>query len=57
VAHRGRGHDVIDRWDQIFSFMVAGPHASGGAIDVAHEIDIDRAVTPPPSTSSLQRAS
>jgi ABC-type polysaccharide/polyol phosphate transport system ATPase subunit len=57
VAHRGRGDDVIDRWDQIFSFMVAGPHASGGAIDVAHEIDIDRAVTPPPSTSSLQRAS
>jgi hypothetical protein len=35
--------------------MVAGPHAAGGAIDVKHDIDIDLAVTPPPS--SLQRAS
>jgi hypothetical protein len=55
VAHRGGGQDVIDRWDEIFSFVVTGPYAAGGVIDVQHEIGIDRAVSLPPS--SLQRAS
>jgi hypothetical protein len=41
VAHRGSGHDVIDRWDKVLSFVVVGPTATGGLVDVPHRISIE----------------
>ena len=34
LAHRGSGLDVIDRFDGSFSFVVTGPTALGGLIDL-----------------------
>ena len=41
VAHRGSGNDVIDRWDKVLSFVVVGPTATGGLVDVPHRISIE----------------
>jgi hypothetical protein len=43
VAHRGSGDDVIDRWDQVMTFVVAGPYATGGLVDVPYVARIERA--------------
>jgi hypothetical protein len=42
VAHRGSGQDVIDRWDSIFSFVVSGPVATGGVVDLPYEARVER---------------
>jgi ABC-type polysaccharide/polyol phosphate transport system ATPase subunit len=42
VAHSGSGTDVIDRWDRLFAFVVVGPRATGGLIDIPHTIGITR---------------
>jgi ABC-type polysaccharide/polyol phosphate transport system ATPase subunit len=42
VAHSGSGQDVIDRWDGVFSFVVAGPRATGGLVDLPHEMKVLR---------------
>jgi ABC-type polysaccharide/polyol phosphate transport system ATPase subunit len=34
LAHRGSGLDVIDRFESSFSFVVTGPEALGGLIDL-----------------------
>ena len=34
VAHRGGGADVIDRIDDVGSFVVVGPGATGGLVDI-----------------------
>ncbi len=41
VAHRGSGNDVIDRWDKVLSFVVVGPTATGGLVDVPHRISVE----------------
>jgi ABC-type polysaccharide/polyol phosphate transport system ATPase subunit len=42
IAHRGSGQDVIDRWDRVSSFVVGGPHATGGLVDLPHEMQVLR---------------
>jgi ABC-type polysaccharide/polyol phosphate transport system ATPase subunit len=42
VAHRGSGTDVIDRWDRLFDFLVTGPRATGGLIDIPYTTDVTR---------------
>jgi ABC-type polysaccharide/polyol phosphate transport system ATPase subunit len=42
LAHRGEGLDVIDRYDRGFSFVVTGPMAQGGMIDLPTDVSIDR---------------
>jgi hypothetical protein len=42
VAHRGSGDDIIDRWDRVLSFVVVGPYATGGLVDVPYQATIER---------------
>jgi ABC-type polysaccharide/polyol phosphate transport system ATPase subunit len=41
VAHRGAGNDVIDRWDKVLSFVVVGPTATGGLVDLPHRTSVE----------------
>jgi ABC-type polysaccharide/polyol phosphate transport system ATPase subunit len=41
VAHQGSGDDVIDRWDRVLSFVVVGPTATGGLVDVPHRASVE----------------
>jgi Wzt C-terminal domain len=47
VAHRGSGDDVIDRWEQVFNFMVVGPQATGGLIDLPYTTRVKRSIQVP----------
>jgi ABC-type polysaccharide/polyol phosphate transport system ATPase subunit len=42
LAHRGTGLDLIDRFEGATSFVVTGPEAMGGAVDLPVEVGIDR---------------
>jgi ABC-type polysaccharide/polyol phosphate transport system ATPase subunit len=50
VAHRGSGNDVIDRWDKVLSFVVVGPTATGGLVDVPHRITVEPRARRAPET-------
>ncbi len=43
LSHRGYGLDVIDRFEGAFSFVVTGPTALGGIVDVPVAVDVARA--------------
>ncbi len=43
LAHRGSGLDVIDRFEGGFSFVVTGPGALGGLIDLPVRSAVSRA--------------
>jgi ABC-type polysaccharide/polyol phosphate transport system ATPase subunit len=43
LAHRGSGLDVIDRFEGSFSFVVTGPGALGGLIDLPVQSSVSRA--------------
>ena len=42
IAHRGSGQAVIDRWDRVSSFVVGGSRATGGLVDLPHEMKVLR---------------
>jgi ABC-2 type transport system ATP-binding protein len=42
LAHHGTGMDLIDRIEGAFSFVVTGPEAMGGAVDLPVEVAISR---------------
>jgi ABC-type polysaccharide/polyol phosphate transport system ATPase subunit len=42
IAHRGTGMDLMDRIEGAFSFVVTGPEAMGGAVDLPVEVGIVR---------------
>ena len=42
LAHRGSGLDVIDRFESSFSFVVTGPGALGGLVDLPVQSSISR---------------
>jgi ABC-type polysaccharide/polyol phosphate transport system ATPase subunit len=42
IAHRGTGMDLMDRMEGAFSFVVTGPEAMGGAVDLPVEVGISR---------------
>jgi ABC-type polysaccharide/polyol phosphate transport system ATPase subunit len=42
LAHRGSGLDVIDRFESSFSFVVTGPEALGGLIDLPVQSGLSR---------------
>ena len=42
IAHRGTGMDLMDRIEGAFSFVVTGPEAMGGAVDLPVEVGIGR---------------
>jgi ABC-type polysaccharide/polyol phosphate transport system ATPase subunit len=49
LAHRGTGMDLIDRVEGAFSFVVTGPEAMGGAVDLPVEVGISRSDTQLPA--------
>ncbi len=46
LAHRGTGLDLMDRLEGAFSFVVTGPEAMGGVIDLPVEVGLTRADEP-----------
>ena len=46
LAHRGSGLDVIDRFEGGFSFVVTGPDALGGVVDLPVRSAISRVGAP-----------
>ena len=42
LAHRGSGLDLIDRFEGSFSFVVTGPQALGGVIDLPMQFAVSR---------------
>jgi ABC-type polysaccharide/polyol phosphate transport system ATPase subunit len=42
VAHQGAGDNMIDRWDRVLSFVVVGPGATGGLVDLPHTTRLER---------------
>ena len=46
LAHRGTGMDLMDRFEGAFSFVVTGPEAMGGLVDVPVQMSVSRAETP-----------
>jgi ABC-type polysaccharide/polyol phosphate transport system ATPase subunit len=49
LAHRGTGLDLMDRFESGFSFVVTGPQAMGGLVDLPVEASVERgaALVPP----------
>ncbi|MGI8728820.1 MAG: ABC transporter ATP-binding protein [Solirubrobacteraceae bacterium] len=48
LAHRGTGHDLIDRWEDQLSIVVAGARPAGGIVDVPSEWQIAHASSDQP---------
>ena len=46
LAHRGTGLDLMDRFEGAFSFVVTGPQAMGGLVDLPVEVGVGRNATP-----------
>jgi ABC-type polysaccharide/polyol phosphate transport system ATPase subunit len=42
LAHRGTGLDLMDRFEGSFSFLVTGPLALGGLVDLPVEVSVGR---------------
>jgi ABC-type sugar transport system ATPase subunit len=42
LAHCGTGMELMDRFEGNFSFVVTGPEAMGGTVDLPVEVDIER---------------
>ena len=55
LAHRGSGLDVIDRFEGSFSFVVTGPGALGGLVDLP--VHSASAASQPPTLERTQRMS
>jgi ABC-type polysaccharide/polyol phosphate transport system ATPase subunit len=51
LAHRGEGLDVMDRFEEAFSFLVTGPLALGGLVDVPTVTRVSRILDPADSSS------
>lgn len=43
LAHRGSGLDLMDRFEGAFSFVVTGPEATGGLVDLPVEVGVEHA--------------
>jgi ABC-type polysaccharide/polyol phosphate transport system ATPase subunit len=46
LAHRGTGLDLMDRFEGAFSFVVAGPEAMGGLVDLPVNVSVVRNPAP-----------
>jgi ABC-type polysaccharide/polyol phosphate transport system ATPase subunit len=42
LAHRGTGLDLMDRFEGAFTFVVTGPEAMGGVVDLPVEVTVAR---------------
>jgi hypothetical protein len=46
IAHRGTGLDLLDRFEGGFSFVVTGPEALGGLVDLPVRSGVARVTHP-----------
>jgi hypothetical protein len=46
VAPQATGRARQDRWDGVLDFMVVGPQATGGIVDLPHRLIVERASEP-----------
>jgi len=53
LAHRGSGLDVIDRFEGSFSFVVTGPYAQGGIVDLAVQSSVSRSAASHPEETQV----
>ena len=53
LAHRGTGLDLMDRFEGAFSFVVTGPQAMGGLVDVPVDVSVGRGVASPSRQAAL----
>jgi ABC-type polysaccharide/polyol phosphate transport system ATPase subunit len=53
LAHRGSGLDVIDRFEGSFSFVVTGPWAQGGIIDLPVHSTVSRSAAVHPQETQV----
>ncbi|MDX6648935.1 MAG: type transport system ATP-binding protein [Solirubrobacteraceae bacterium] len=49
IARHGGGQELLDRWERIFSVVVAGPRATGGLVDLPHALRLERVTDPEPA--------
>lgn len=42
VSRRGSGNEIVERWHDMFTILVASPNAGGGLVDLPHEFTIER---------------
>jgi ABC-type sulfate/molybdate transport systems ATPase subunit len=42
ISKRGAGHEMFERWHDMFSIVIASPNAGGGLVDFPHELKIER---------------
>ncbi|MGI8729165.1 MAG: ABC transporter ATP-binding protein [Solirubrobacteraceae bacterium] len=52
LAHRGTGHELIDRWEKQLSFVVGSFRATGGIVDIPYEWTIAGAARDEPIEST-----
>ena len=53
LAHRGTGLDLMDRFEGAFSFVVTGPEAMGGLIDLPVEVGVTRSAETVAATARM----
>lgn len=46
IARPGGGNAIVDRWENIVSVVVTGARPAGGIVDLAHDLQIERAALP-----------
>jgi energy-coupling factor transporter ATP-binding protein EcfA2 len=46
VTRRGSGHDVLDRFPGMISFLVTGTRETGGIVELEHDFSFERIVEP-----------
>ena len=42
LAHRGSGHDLMDRWAKQMTFVVRSARTAGGLVDIPADWTIER---------------
>jgi ABC-type polysaccharide/polyol phosphate transport system ATPase subunit len=42
IAREGSGHELLDRWERIFSIVVAAPYGAGGLVDLPRAVRLER---------------
>jgi hypothetical protein len=51
IARRGSGHDLLDRYPRMISFLVTGTRETGGMVELEHDLSFERVEQTQPVTS------
>ena len=53
LAHRGSGLDLMDRYEDLSSFVVTALKATGGLVDLPVQVGIERSAAASPQEIAL----